>query len=282
MDRLKINHTLAESVFELYADRYDATDEKIKLKIDHTYRVAKLCEQIAESEHLAEADVELAWLIGLLHDVGRFEQLRQYGTFSDADSIDHAGFGADILFDEGKICDYLPEIKAEMLHHLEQKMPWQKELYLIETAIRWHSAFRLPEDLNERELLFCNILRDADKIDIFKVNVDVPLEAIYNVTTEELKNCEVTPEVLDSFREEHATLRSLKRTPVDHVAGHISLVYELVFPLSMKIVSEQGYLDSLLNFQSNCLKTRAQFDWIREKVDGYMSRMGVASISNDS
>ena len=59
--------------------------------------------------------------------------------------------------------------------------------------------------------MFCNIIRDADKIDIFKVNIDTPVEEIYNVTTKDLKNSEITPEVMQAFDERHAVLRSLKR-----------------------------------------------------------------------
>ena len=45
-------------------------------------------------------------------------------------------------------------------------------------------------------------------------------------------------------------LRSLKKTAVDNVVGHISLVYELVYPESCRIVKRQGYLDRLMNFES--------------------------------
>ena len=38
-------------------------------------------------------------LIGLLHDIGRFEQVKVYDTFSDIDSIDHADYGVEILGD---------------------------------------------------------------------------------------------------------------------------------------------------------------------------------------
>ena len=55
-----------------------ASDEKIKLKIDHTYRVAGLCQRIAESLGLSEPDVDIAWLLGMLHDIGRFEQIRRF------------------------------------------------------------------------------------------------------------------------------------------------------------------------------------------------------------
>ena len=84
---MKIERERVRETFREYTDAYDATDEKIKLKIDHTYRVAELCERIAKAEQMEKTEVDLAWLLGMLHDVGRFEQLRRYGTFSDADPL---------------------------------------------------------------------------------------------------------------------------------------------------------------------------------------------------
>lgn len=253
----RIDRKRALAAFQNYTAPYDITDEKIKLKVDHTYRVAALCERICGEALTDKEDCGLAWLIGLLHDVGRFEQLRRYGTFSDAESIDHARFGADILFRDGEIANYVPA-----------DMP-EETLRLIETAIRNHSSYRIEEGLDARTLAFCRILRDADKIDILRVNVDVPLEAIYNTTTEALKSSEVSEAVLQSFTERKATLRSLKKTPVDHVAGHISLIFELVYPISVRIVREQGYLDRLLHFESDNPRTREQFAWMRRRVEEY-------------
>lgn len=250
-----IDRQKALAAFAEYAENYDVSDEKVKLKIDHTYRVCALCEQIAAQSGFDENEVETAWLTGLLHDVGRFEQLRQYGTFADAQSIDHAGFGADILFKEGKIRDYVED---------------DSEDELLEKAVRCHSAYRVPDHYTPREKKFAHLLRDADKIDILKVNIIVPLEEIYNVTTYDLKHCKVTEEVMQAFDEEHAVLRSLKKTPVDNVVGHISLVYELVYPISCKIMYEQGYLDRLMDFQSELPETNAQFAKIRGKMNAYI------------
>ncbi len=269
MDRqFQIDRKRALAAFQAYTAPYDITDEKIKLKVDHTYRVAALCERICRESPLcardggAEADgraCDLAWLIGLLHDVGRFEQLRRYGTFVDAQSIDHAQFGADILFREGEIAGYVPG-----------DMP-EETLALIETAIRNHSLYRIGEGIGGRTLAYCQILRDADKIDIMRVNVEVPPEEIYNTTREALRNSRVSEGVLKSFEEEHATLRSLRKTPVDYLAGHISLVFELVYPVSVRIIREQGYLDRLLHFESDQPATCGQFAWIRERVESYMA-----------
>lgn len=197
-------------------------------------------------------------MTGLLHDVGRFEQLKRYGTFIDAQSIDHAEFGADILFQEGKIRDYIEDTSEDEL---------------LEKTVRCHSAYRVPANYTAREKKFADLLRDADKIDILKVNIIVPFEEIYNVTTYDLKHCKVTEEVMQAFFEEHAVLRSLKKTPVDNIVGHISLVYELVYPISRKLVYEQGYLNKLMDFQSELPETNVQFAKIREKMAAYMERI---------
>lgn len=256
---MKIDRKKAKQSFASYVQGYDASDSKVRLKIEHTYRVSELCEKIALSIGLAGEDVDLAWLIGILHDVGRFEQLKRYGTFLDSESIDHAMFGADILF--GKSGE-----KAQIRNYAESA----EEDKLIELAVRNHSVYRIPEDLDERTKMYCNIIRDADKIDILKVNVEYPLEEIYNVSTDQLRNEKVSPEVMQSFSEKHATLRSLKKTCVDHVVGHISLSFELVYPLSLKIVMEQGYLERLLYFQSENPVTRKQFEQLRIQMDDYV------------
>lgn len=255
---MTIDRNRAKKAFDEYVKHYDVTDEKIRLKIEHTYRVCSLCEEIAAASGFSGDEIETAWLTGLLHDVGRFEQLRRYGTFSDAQSIDHAEFGADILFGENKIRDYIDDASEDEL---------------LEKVIRCHSAYRVPADYTDREKRFSDLLRDADKIDILKVNIVFPLEEIYNVTTQELKNCTVTDEVMQAFRERHAVLRSLKKTPVDNVVGHISLVYELVYPVSMKIMCEQGYLEKLMDFHSELEETNRQFEEIRRRMREYVASL---------
>ena len=98
---MKIDRDREQRAFAAYTEHYNAADPKVKLKIDHTYRVAALCARIARSLSLPPEDVDLAWLCGLLHDVGRFEQLRRYNTFIDSQSVSHAALSVQVLFDEG-------------------------------------------------------------------------------------------------------------------------------------------------------------------------------------
>lgn len=287
---MNIDREKVEDIFKKYTDNYDTSDEKIKLKVDHTYRVAALSERIAMSLGLDKADIDLAWLIGMLHDIGRFEQLKNYGTFSDADSIDHAHYGVTLLFDEGLIWKFIDKTDIGALKNTDNKFKNENisevylnssknkenskedvtELDIIKTAIWNHSAYRVEDGLPERVVMFCNIIRDADKIDILKVNYDVTLEVIYDVTTEELKNAEVTDEVMTAFMEHHAVLRSLKKTPIDNLVGHVALVFELVYNESFKIVKEQGYLKKMLSYVSDNPKTVKQFEILNKSMDEFL------------
>lgn len=145
---------------------------------------------------------------------------------------------------------------------------------LLRAAVAFHSAYRLPEGLDERTKMYCQILRDADKIDILKVNVDFPLEEIYNVSTEELRSAGVSESVMEAFAEGHAVLRSLKKTSADHVVGHLSLVYELVYPKSLALVREQGYVHRIMDFHSENPETQKQFEQIRERMNAYLQGAG--------
>lgn len=275
-----INRKNVINAFAEYVRNYDPSDEKIKLKIDHTYRVAGLCQTIAESLGLSEPDVDIAWLLGMLHDIGRFEQIRRFGTFNDAQSVDHAEFGADLLFKEGLIrkfaegyyeeCELARSGNEEAEQIIKNNEHHNKDTGLLEMAIRQHNKYRVKEDLTERQRMFCDILRDADKVDIFKVNADIPMEIIYDVTTEELKNGVITKEVLESFYKKETVLKSVRRSAVDHIVGHISLLFELVYKESYRQAREQGYVYKLLDFKSDVPEVNAEFDDMRKYVDEFL------------
>lgn len=251
--------------FKRYTDAYDISDDKVRLKVGHTYRVADNAEKIARSIELSEADVDLAWLIGMLHDIGRFEQLRRYNTFIDADSVDHAQFGADLLFEENLLTRFV-DVEQDL-----SKM--EQDEAILEQAIRYHSMYRVPEGVSQRAQVFCDIIRDADKIDIYRVNVEFPLESVYNTTTEELRSGVVSEEAFSDFKEHHAVLRKNRFSTVDHVLGHISLFFELVYPCSARLVLEAGYMDKLLHFESDNPQTMARFKEIRQEIAEYMQKV---------
>ena len=253
-----VDREKALRAFNDYVEKYDINNEKIRLKTEHTYRVCELCEKIALSLKLSDEEVNIAWLTGLLHDVGRFEQVKRYGTFNDPKSVNHAKLGSEILFNDGIIRNFIEDMSEDNL---------------IKCVIDNHNAYRIEEGISERYKTFCNILRDADKIDIFKVNAIIPAEEIYNVTNEELYSSEVTKEVLDNFKRRDTILRTLKKTAVDNVVGHISLIFGLVYDESIRTVERQGDLKELIEFKSENESTNKQFDEIRKIVREYIEEV---------
>lgn len=123
----------------------------ITLKEGHTKRVCKEIVTIAAQLGLNESDINLAEIIALLHDVGRFEQYARYRTFNDRKSEDHAELGIKVIEQSG------------LLKHLD---PQAAELIIC--SIRAHNKASLPDDKSGRCMFFIKLLRDADKLDIWR------------------------------------------------------------------------------------------------------------------
>ena len=141
-------------LFKEYVKDYNPNDGKIALKISHILRVTQKSRELAEELNLNEEDTDLAELIGLLHDIGRFEQVRIYNTFYDKDSINHGEYGVKILFEDGLIRKFIKDDSYDEI---------------IKKAILNHNRPRIEEGLSKRELMHAKIIRDADKLDIYYV-----------------------------------------------------------------------------------------------------------------
>ena len=96
-----VNLIQAKEQFAAYCKGYDTQDERVALKIVHSQKVAEISKQLAIHRNCSAMDVDLAEVTGLYHDIGRFEQLKQYHTFLDAKSINHAALGVRILQEQG-------------------------------------------------------------------------------------------------------------------------------------------------------------------------------------
>lgn len=243
--------------FKNYVKTFDMDDIQIYLKYEHTLHVAENCDAIAESLGLSEEDRDIAWETGVLHDIGRFRQVQKYHTFIDAVSVDHAELSADILFKEGMIREFDKDCENDEL---------------LELAVRQHNKYRLPESLNERELLFCRIIRDADKVDIFRVNSRVGMDNLYKVPMEEVYESGVTPEVYEFFEKQSTIPRNIMKTIGDHFIGHCALAWELVYPKSRDLVKKQGYLEEMMNFPTRNPQMKEILKDAREKLTVFLEQ----------
>lgn len=244
-----LTHTIdrrrAREAFDSYVAAYDATNPRIALKVEHTLRVAELCERIARETGFTPAGVDLAWLCGMLHDIGRFEQLRRWDTFSDAASTSHAALGVEVLFgskgDTGVADD--DGSAAGTIGIIHRFIDPNDELEeVIRAAVGFHSDYRLPEDLNVRTHAICDVVRDADKLDILRVASTDTVETVLNATEVELLASAVSPAIEDAFFEHRTAHYSERVTPVDYLVNLACFAFELVYPASLEIADEQEYI----------------------------------------
>lgn len=237
--------------FLAYASDYDLSDPKIDLKLRHTFHVVDACFYLGKALNLSEEELYLSCLIGLLHDIGRFEQLTRFHSFDDS-LLPHAELSAELLFSRGLIRDYLPEGHE------------QQEPFILD-AIRYHGVFKVPEELSGPSLLFTRIIRDADKLDNFRVKAYDSMEAMLNVSEEELCGETLSSYAYNTFLEKAPLLNSLRETHLDMWLSYVGYLFDLNFPASFRYLKEKDYITVILNRVSpRDPVTRHQWDRISQ------------------
>lgn len=226
-----MNFKHAKDIFEKYLDQYDRNDDKIKLKIIHTYGVISAMDYLTKDLKLSAEDAEIARHIALLHDIGRFEQLRLYNSFDDS-VMPHAQCSLDILFDSRMIESFIPERTYDSI---------------IYTAIKNHGLYRMEEGLEGQILLHSRLIRDADKLDNFRVKDVSGMVTMVDVTEEELGREAITDSIYQNFLNHIPILNSERRTHMDMWVSYLGYIYDFNFPSGLKYLMEHDYIARLVN-----------------------------------
>lgn len=226
-----MDYNSARKVFEQYLDGYDRTNDKVRLKIVHTYGVVGQSAALARRMGLSAEDTELAKMIALLHDIGRFEQLRRFDSFLP-DTMDHAAFGVQVLFGEnGMIRRFVPEDD------------WDE---IIRFSIAKHSDFVLEGAEDERTLLHARLIRDADKLDNCRVKLEDDLETFMDVPSGKIGATAITEKVRREALAGRSILSSDRVTPMDYWVSYLAYFYDLNFRESLDIVEEKDYVRRII------------------------------------
>ena len=226
-----IDFAHAKEVFEHYLDGYDREDERIRLKIVHTYCVVDCSREIAVRMGLSREDVELAMLIGLLHDIGRFEQVKRYQSF-ESSVMDHAREGVRILFEEGMIREFLEDDSYDSL---------------IQTAIAKHSDFELKGIEDERTLLHAKLIRDADKLDNCRVKLEDSIEVLLGKTAEEAGKEPISDVIFETACAKRSVYSPDRKTAMDYWVSYIVYVYDINFSETLQIIKEKNYIPAIVH-----------------------------------
>ena len=261
MDRVKLEQL--KSWFEDYVAGYYSDDaalnENISLKHVHTHKVCKEMELLCRQIGLNEYKTDLAMAIALLHDVGRFEQLKQFKTFNDRISMKHADQSIETIREH------------EVLANLSED-----EQIIIETAIKHHSDKELSLlPAQENALIFAHLIRDADKIDIYRVIVES-----YRKYKENPHSCSIaigfmddgdgkcSPEVIDCILNHKIVTYDILKNQNDRKLLQINWVYQMHFDHALRTVLERGYI----NLFFDNLPMTQEILQVRETISDYIDK----------
>lgn len=249
--------------FENYVAGFYGDDDyinaNIKLKEDHSRRVCRQIRYLAGELKLSADKKRLAEAIALFHDIGRFEQFKKYRTYSDHRSIDHSTFGLEVL------------AKNNVLIGVDGG-----EKKIIETAIRFHNAKELPAGLDEDVLLFSQLIRDADKIDIYYVIAQYYKEYEENPEGFKLEielpdSPAVTAKVIeDLIAGRRIDYRDLKNWN-DMKLCQLSWVYDVNFVPTLKRIKERGYIEMIVGFLPKTAEIRNAADTVQNYIEKRIS-----------
>lgn len=222
----------AKVAFKEYLSYFDQENHRIKLKIIHTYGVIKCAEYISKKKNLNQEEKDLAILIALLHDIGRFEQLKEYDSFDD-NLMDHAEFGVKLLFEDNLIRNFIQD---------------EKYYEIIYKAILNHSKYNIERDnYSEQELLQVKIIRDADKMDIFRVNYEESFYKMSKIGKENIEKDNISDDIYNDFMSAKLLKKDNAKTYLDKWVLYIAFIFDLNFRESFEWIKENNSINKLFD-----------------------------------
>ena len=229
---------------------YEKEFEGIERKKFHSLRVMEECNKLSEKLGLSDEQKEIATLIGLLHDIGRFKQYTLDNRFLNEMLVDHAKLGVEVLEKDDYIKKYIDD-----KHYIP----------IIFKAIENHNKYKIEESLNEEELLFSKIIRDADKLDILYEGAEIYWKSEEEV--ERVENSKINVKVEQQFKVERQVKKygCERNDTVDGVLILLSYIYDINFKESLSIVYKENYVKRILDrFDFKDEKTKKQMENLEE------------------
>jgi len=253
--------SLCRQWFEDYAAGFHCPDGEAKrnidLKLQHTYRVCENIKRIAGTIGIRGIDLALAEVIALFHDVGRFEQLRVYGTFNDRISADHSKIAIQAINSSG-VLSCLPI----------------RERNLIRRCIWYHNKYQLPDSDSADFLLYSRLIRDADKLDILGVVLEhfekrkkEPNQAMdFGMIDEPRPSPDAISDVMQGMMVRIPGMRTFE----DMRLMYLSWIFDINFPFTIASIKDSSYLERLMDSLSDDKESLQAKDFLLK----YLERRG--------
>ena len=222
------------SWFASWCDSFRTADQDAQRNFDlkelHTRNVCEAALLISEGGGARRS--MLAEVAALCHDLGRFPQYRDFGTFKDSDSVNHAHLSARIIT-QYRLLDFLPDEERDS----------------VSLAVRLHNVLEVPAGLAPLADDMLRLVRDADKLDIWRVFIDYfdePEEeraSAAGLGAPDLPYC--SPDVLETIRSGELVHLTQLKSLNDFKLLQLSWLYDINFPTTFRLIKERDLLARL-------------------------------------
>jgi len=234
---------------QLFGSNDPVIQQAVKLKEDHSLRVCSEILNIGRRLNLNTHDLRLAEVMALFHDIGRFEQVTRYRTFVDRQSEDHAELGVKVLQQENTLA---------LLNEATRT--------LIFKTIAYHNRMGVPETESPVCIYFSNLLRDADKLDIFNVFADyyyAPPETRNSAVELDLPDtADISEDILTGLQNRKMIKMQQLQSLNDFKLLQMAWIYDINFQPTFRIIQERNYLGMI----RNTLPASEKIDKIYERL----------------
>ena len=251
----------ARKEFLKYTEENKIDNERVQTKVSHTFRVASNCKAIAKNLKLTKEQIELAELIGILHDIGRFEQYKIYDKNTDSiealkktKKFDHGKAGVEVLKNNQYIRKYIENNEYDNI---------------IYTAVYEHNKYELSKNLTQEEELFSKIIKDADKLDIIYETIYIYWQEPYRI--KELEEGELSPKMLEDFYNGQLANNENRISEADQILRFCSFIYDINFKYSFEMLKESGNINKMVDrFNYKVEKTKEELQKVKEIANKYI------------
>lgn len=206
---------------------YDAQNSNILRKIIHSFSVAEKCFAIACQLKLDKKQRELAYLVGLFHDIGRFEQWKLYQTFNDKISVDHGDLGEQMLAKNREMFDLS-----------------ERQFQVFVLAIKYHTKQYVGSD--EDIILYNTIVKNADAYS----NVITTANGAQPMTT---NDDGYTKQILHDFLQLKPLWIYSPKTKLDRALMLTACTYYVKYDFLRSEILQKNYIDAIFETFSKYL-----------------------------
>lgn len=251
------NKVSTATVFQRFSqylnEQFDVSGGEMCLKYKHTKSVCEIATTIAHKASFSEEDEFIAGIIAILHDCARFPQILKYGTSDDTKEYNHSIEGGKLL-KNGLLKKMLPETRE-----------YDK---IIVTAVTYHGLLGLPTDLDERTRMHCELIRDADRTDLFNLMVN-DFELLFGF---DLGDTHITPKVKKMFESKQPMLIFEMKSQLDYLALRFGFLCQYKFKPALDFIKQRNYVNQIadLFLERRPYYNREDVEWVRQTALSFL------------